>query len=339
MVITQSQAEPIESGIPVDDTRAFRRALGQFATGVTVITTSMDDNLVGMTANSFSAVSLDPPLVLWSIRKESRSLEAFRDSGHFSINVLAENQTGLSELFGRPREEQFNQVEWTPGIFGDPLFPGVIAHLQCETHEIIDAGDHYILVGRVDNYARFEGKPLLFSQGQFGIPSSFPETSQTTDSTITVSSDLIPNNEQTIFLTLLKAADRHMSRLFQQHRQEVGVTVATGQVLNRLSICPDTVENLGKKSFLGENSVEDALIELAGQNLVAAGSNGEWEITDSGREVRLALRRSAEEFNAQQLKNISAEDLAAAQRVLQALVNLDSNPDNNSASNPESEGK
>ncbi|QGU08232.1 FMN reductase (NADH) NtaB [Corynebacterium occultum] len=326
MVISHPQTltlQPIENGAPSDDVRAFRRTLGQFATGITVITTNTGEKLTGMTANSFTAVSLDPPLVLWSIRKESGSLAAFLESGHFSINILAENQNTVSEIFGRPRDEQFSQVEWIPGKFGAPLFPGSIAHLECETHEVIDAGDHHILIGRVDNYARFEGKPLLFSQGQFGVPTAFLESPQPAPAAGDPRLDL--DNEQTIFMSLLKAANQQMSQLFQEHRHQVGVTVATGRVLNQLTVRADNVEDLGRVAFLGENTVEDALIELAGQNLVAPQAEGKWAITAPGLEVQAALRRSAAEFNAQQLRDIPVEDLAAAQRVLRTLINREFN--------------
>lgn len=313
--------EPIESGNPTDDARAFRRALGQFATGVTVITTRTPEKSLGMTANSFSAVSLDPPLVLWSIRKESSSLDAFLNSGHFNINVLAEDQTGVSEVFGRPREEQFSQVEWTEGMFGGPLFPGSIAHLECATQEVIDAGDHHIIIGRVENYARFDGRPLLFSQGQFGVPGAFPAASD--DQGDNVSGSAAIGHEQAIFMTLLKAAEQRMSQLFEDHRHQVGVTVATGRILNQLSTGSDTVEALAHKTRLGQDTVEDALIELAGQNLVAARGQGSWEIIEPGREIQDALRQSAAEFNAHQLADIPAEDLAAAQRVLRILLNRD----------------
>lgn len=312
---------PVESGPPAADLRAFRRTLGQFATGVTVITTGTGEQLAGMTANSFSAVSLDPPLVLWSIRKESGSLDTFLTAGHFSINILAEDQNKVSELFGRPREDQFDQVEWLPGKFGAPLFPGAIAHLECETHQVIDAGDHHILIGRVAHYARFEGRPLLFSQGQFGVPAAFPETRRPAPAAAGSESAPTPGDEETIFMTLLKTADQRMSQLFQEHRQQVGVTVATGRVLNRLAEQADTVEDLARAALLGEDTVEDALIELAGQTLVAPQADGRWSITPPGVEVQHALRRSAAEFNAQQLKDIPEEDLLAAQRVLQILIN------------------
>lgn len=316
---------PIEHGDPADDPRAFRRALGQFATGVTVITTGTAETRVGMTANSFSAVSLDPPLVLWSIRKESGSLPAFLDSGHFSINILADHQITLSATFGRPSDDQFSRVKWVPGRFGDPLFDEAIAHLECVTHQVVDAGDHFIMIGRVENYARYEGAPLLFSQGQFGLANPFPDaptaTTAATPGDVPTQVEIDARDpENPLFMTLLKTADQKMSQLFQVHRQQVGVTVATGRVLNHLSHQPATVTELCRTASLGENAVEDALIELAGQHLVHVQPDGQWAITGQGREVQTALRRGAAEFTAAQLQGIPAEDLATAQRVLRILI-------------------
>lgn len=307
----------VEQGDPSDDARAFRRALGQFATGVTVIATSSGDQLVGMAANSFSAVSLDPPLVLWSIRKESKSVPAFLDNGHFSINVLGEDQMELSGLFGRPQPEQFTQVAWSAGRHGDPLLEGAIAHFECVSEAVLDGGDHHILVGRVERFARYEGAPLLFAQGQYGVAEGHPALTLTPTSPAAASEQ---ESEESLFLSQLKSADQHMSGLFEQHRRQVGVTPATGRVLNRLSQGSCAQGVLERETFLGENAVEDALAELTAKGQVAQGENGLWDLTAQGREVRATLRRSAEQFTADQLRGIPAEDLAAAERVLGALL-------------------
>ena len=308
---------PVEEGNPADDFRAFRRALGQFATGVTVIATSAGDEIVGMAANSFSTVSLDPPLVLWSIRKESKSLPAFLNNGHFSINVLGEDQMEVSGLFGRPQPDQFGQAKWNAGSHGDPLLEGAIAHFECVTESVVDGGDHHILIGRVERFARFDGAPLLFAQGQYGVPVAHPDAIPASASTTVNDSQ---ESEESLFLSLVKAADQHMSTLFQEHRQELGVTVATGRILNRLSQGPCAADTLELETFLGESAVEDALTELAQKGQVAQLPDGKWDLTDAGREVRGALRRSAEQFTIEQLRGIPAQDLATAERVLSTLL-------------------
>jgi flavin reductase (DIM6/NTAB) family NADH-FMN oxidoreductase RutF len=295
---------------------AFRRALGQFATGVTVVTTSADDQLVGMVVNSFSAVSLDPPLVLWSIRKESKSGPSFLENGHFGISILAEDQMEVSAVFGRPQPDQFSQVGWTAGGRGAPLMVGAIAHLECVNEAVLDGGDHHILVGRVERFARFEGAPLLFAQGQYGVAESHPALTDAPSLPAAPSRD---PSEDMLFVSLLKATDQHMSALFQEYRHEVGVTVATGRVLNRLSVGSCTQETLEQDTFLGENAVETALSDL--ERIGQVSRAGEtWALTEPGRRVQADLRRSAAQFTAQQLQGIPDKDVAAAERVLGALL-------------------
>ncbi len=112
------------------DTRAFRRALGNFATGVTVVTAATaNGRKVGVTANSFNSVSLDPPLVLWSIDKRSNSHEVFEEASHFAVNVLAADQIDLSNNFARPKDDRFAEIEYQPGEGGSPVFADCAAAL------------------------------------------------------------------------------------------------------------------------------------------------------------------------------------------------------------------
>lgn len=160
---------------PADfDSKAFRVALGGFATGVCIVTAQADDGRrVGMTINSFSSVSLDPPLVLWSIARTSQSLPVFTTVSHWAVSVLAEDQEGLSNTFARPplsaEGHRFDGVKTTAGVGGAPLIDGAIARFQCATEHLYDGGDHVIIVGRVLAFDRREGvPPLLFAQGRYG---------------------------------------------------------------------------------------------------------------------------------------------------------------------------
>ena len=118
------------------DPRAFRRALGNFATGVTVVTAATaSGRKVGVAANSFNSVSLDPPLVLWSIDKRSNSHEVFEEASHFAVNVLAADQVHLSNNFARPREDRFALIEYEPGEGGSPVFADCSARFHCEKYQ------------------------------------------------------------------------------------------------------------------------------------------------------------------------------------------------------------
>lgn len=147
--------------------RAFRDALGAFATGVTVITTLSELGHVGITANSFSSVSLDPALVLWSVAKGSRRHHAFTDGGAFAIHVMAREQDQIAEGFSN-NADAFDVADWSENPEGIRVIQGCLACFECTTEACHDAGDHTIVVGRVQRFSQRVGEPLLFSQGKYG---------------------------------------------------------------------------------------------------------------------------------------------------------------------------
>lgn len=150
---------------------ALRHALGRFATGVTVITTrTADGHVEGLTANSFAAVSLDPPLVLWSLRRASPALPRFLEARKFSVNVLGTDQHGLSRHFATPAPDKFRDVAFEQGALGCPLLPGSIAVFECIVTATIDGGDHVIFLGAVEHFATREGEPLIFATGRYCAP-------------------------------------------------------------------------------------------------------------------------------------------------------------------------
>ncbi|WP_332875207.1 flavin reductase family protein [Variovorax sp. IB41] len=161
------------------DRRDFRKALGQFSTGVTVITTrAIDGRRVGMTANSFSSVSLDPPLVLWSLARQAPSVADFTGASHFAINVLAANQHHLSRQFSTPQADKFASVDCCEGTAGVPLLEGAIARFVCRNVKQYDGGDHLIFIGEVERYDRLDGEPLVFHSGYYQVTTRHPECMQ-----------------------------------------------------------------------------------------------------------------------------------------------------------------
>jgi flavin reductase (DIM6/NTAB) family NADH-FMN oxidoreductase RutF len=158
------------------DPRELRRALGQFATGVTVVTTRGEDGRrIGVTANSFTALSLDPPLVLWCLDRTAPSLPAFQAASHFAINVLCAQQHYLSRQFSAPAEDKFAGVQCGEGPGGVPLVDGVLAHFVCRTVRQIEAGDHMIVIGEVERFESFDGEPLVFHSGAYRVATRHPE--------------------------------------------------------------------------------------------------------------------------------------------------------------------
>ena len=161
------------------DTRDLRRALGQFATGVTVVTARGGDGRpVGVTANSFTSLSLEPPLVLWCIARDAASLPAFRECTHFAVNVLSSSQHHVSRLFATAGADKFATTEVHDGPSGVPLLEGVLAHFVCRNVRQLDAGDHVIVMGEVERYETFGGEPLVFHSGSYRITTRHPELEQ-----------------------------------------------------------------------------------------------------------------------------------------------------------------
>lgn len=154
------------------DAREFRNVLGAFVTGVTVVTT-LDEhgNPFGLTANSFSSVSLDPPLVLWSQSLNAPSYPVFRDAERFAISILAEHQSHISQHFARGGVDKFAGVATEPGRSGLPLIRGAAAHLECRRVTSYPGGDHAVFLGEVEHIAQTPHRPLAFGRGRYLITS------------------------------------------------------------------------------------------------------------------------------------------------------------------------
>jgi flavin reductase (DIM6/NTAB) family NADH-FMN oxidoreductase RutF len=149
--------------------RTLRDALGQFATGVTIITTVKPDGRpAGITVNSFTSVSLEPPLVLWNLGRYSANWDAFESAEHFAVNVLAADQADVALNFAEPGRDPFTDMSFDNGAGGVPLLPGAIAQFECRLAERRDGGDHITLVGEVLAHHDYGGEPLLFHRGRFG---------------------------------------------------------------------------------------------------------------------------------------------------------------------------
>jgi flavin reductase (DIM6/NTAB) family NADH-FMN oxidoreductase RutF len=151
------------------DPRDFRNALGTYATGVTIITAvAADGKPFGLTCNSFASVSLNPPLVLWSLGMFSQGLGVFQNASHFAVNVLGASQQALASKFAKSSEEKFADVKWSPGLGGAPLLADSVANFQCRAANRYYGGDHVIFLGAVEAYAYNRSEPLLFAHGGYG---------------------------------------------------------------------------------------------------------------------------------------------------------------------------
>ena len=158
----------------------FRRVLGHFATGVTIITTTDGEKRpTGLTVSAFCSVSLDPPQILVCIDHKSQSYPALRDGDRFAVNILSSEHESVSRRFATTRLDKFEGVPFTPGVLGVPLIDGALAQLECRTVSRHVEGDHTILVGRVEEAHNAAGEPLLYYRGKYGrlAPTPSPPTS------------------------------------------------------------------------------------------------------------------------------------------------------------------
>jgi 3-hydroxy-9,10-secoandrosta-1,3,5(10)-triene-9,17-dione monooxygenase reductase component len=158
-----------DAALPAHTPDELRRALGRFATGVTIITCRDASGApMGLTANSFNALSLHPPLVLWSLRVESPSAQAFAGASHFAVNVLSAEQVALSRRFARPqRGDRFDEGEWRDGLGGAPVLAGSVAVFECRRRSHQVEGDHLLFIGEVERLREDEVPPLVYQGGHY----------------------------------------------------------------------------------------------------------------------------------------------------------------------------
>jgi flavin reductase (DIM6/NTAB) family NADH-FMN oxidoreductase RutF len=164
--------------IDAENPREIRNLLGQFATGVTVITTrSKQGRKVGMTANSFSSLSLDPPLILWSLSKTAPSLSDFVEAEHFAIHMLAQEHHELSGHFARASADKFSGIAHRDCAVGVPILKDVLATLVCRNVTQYEGGDHLIFIGQIEQYQQRQGEPLVFHAGKYRVAAAHPALS------------------------------------------------------------------------------------------------------------------------------------------------------------------
>lgn len=158
------------------DQRELRNAFSRFATGVTVITTTTSDGVnEALTANSFATLSLDPPLVLWSLKSDAPSREGFLLAKRFAINVLSAHQRKVADQFSQSGQHKFDGVEWHFGKIGCPLLDDHLAAFECNTERTIESGDHLLFIGRVERLSYGDGAALVYSTGKYCMASELPK--------------------------------------------------------------------------------------------------------------------------------------------------------------------
>lgn len=304
------------------DPQAFRAALGTFTTGVTIITTRAPDGTpVGVTANSFNSVSLDPPLVLWSLAKNARSLEAFSANQDWNVHVLSAAQEGLSGRFASQGADKFADIALDEGISKAPLLPGCTARFQCRTAFTYEGGDHVIFVGEVRAYDRSDQAPLVFQAGQYALAARKPRAE------LRLAAPPPPECSYTEDLLGYLLGRAHYQMLHALRRMIAGDALdeANFFLLSVLCIRDNlTLDEINAfVSYTGIEATPEMMAALEARRFVACEQRGKvsrFVLTADGREVALrqiALAKAQEDNLADKL---GAGDVMALKLMLKRLV-------------------
>lgn len=219
------------------DTKSFRNALGSFATGVTVITAQDDTGaLAGVTANSFNSVSLDPPLILWSIAKQSSSFAIFEQASHFAVNILAADQVDISNNFAKPSDDKFANIDHSLGLGKAPLLENCSAQFECENHQIIDGGDHWIMLGKVMAFNTSNKAPLLYAQGSYAGAVPFPSPKKAMNAA-DIFSHQPKKLESNLFYLMTQVVQKYQ-QAYQPIQESMGLSVSEARILMIIAEAP-----------------------------------------------------------------------------------------------------
>ena len=320
MDIKLNTLQAIENGDPDSDLRAFRRCLSQFATGVTVMTACNGQEMAGMSVNSFAALSLEPPLVLWSIRKESSSLKIFQEAEHYAVNILADTQVELSNLFSKGDKDKFSNVAWHKGKLGAPLLDNVICTLECSLENIVDGGDHLILIGRVRHYTRYNGTPLLFYQGRYGVANDLTALMSQSTTSHSKQDPASQCNTPVSLLRRLHYVSHLISSRFNTQRQQLGISVAEFRIYGWLNLQAMTEQELQEYIYLSQQEIKDALQEMKGRNHIEQVNTNKICLTSEGLEYARFIHQKVKDFETNLTSNIDKSDLGTALRVIDSLI-------------------
>lgn len=305
----------------VFDAKDFRRALSQFPTGVTVITTlDQAGNPVGVTASSFNSVSIDPALVLWSIDKGAHSLAAFEKAEHFIINVLGRDQVATSNNFASRGEDKFANAQYHAGIGGCPALDSYAAQFECKTWAVYEGGDHLIIVGQVVDY-RFQDsvEPLVFARGSYAISAQHPEMAKRAAAQADeAEADFVGD----YLLYLLRAGyQRFSGQLYPKLKENCNVNPEEWRILarmvNRRAIPVAELAEMVMQPEVALRQTADWMIE---KGYLEYQDDNTLSITAAGSEVAKNLQSVALSEEADLLAQLPAEHAETLKQSLKVLL-------------------
>jgi 3-hydroxy-9,10-secoandrosta-1,3,5(10)-triene-9,17-dione monooxygenase reductase component len=305
-----------------DDARRFRNALGAFATGVTIVTTRDAHGAdVGLTANSFNSVSLDPPMVLWSLAKSARSLPAFIAAGHFAVHVLAADQEELSLRFAARGVEKFAGLDLERNAAGVPLLRGCSARFQCRTAFQHEGGDHVIFVGAVEAFDHSESPPLVFHGGSYALTVRKEATQQPREESAEPDSSF----SQDFLIYLLGRAQFQLFMSLRRDLEQHGLSEAQWFALSILGVADGrSVAELDRLLWhTGHRVSQELLTSLAAAGLAELRGydpHVRVTLTDAGRRALLELVAAAKAAEAHAERNLGTAEIRLLKRALRTII-------------------
>ncbi|EEG08568.1 p-hydroxyphenylacetate 3-hydroxylase reductase component [Pseudogulbenkiania ferrooxidans] len=304
------------------DPRVFRRALGNFATGVTIMTAATPSGAkVGVTANSFNSVSLDPPLVLWSIDKRSGSYAVFDEATHFAVNILAADQIDLSNQFARPKDDKFAGIPYEIGAGGAPLFADCAARFQCEKYQQVDGGDHWILIGKVVAFDDFGRSPLVYHQGTYSMVLPHARMQKKEEDCGTPSSTFQGRLSNNLYYLMTQAVRSYQAN-YQPKQLSSGLRTSEARMLMVLE--SDT--GLGMTAVQREVAMPLREIEQAEEILKRKGlvcnDGGSYQLTEAGVAQAETLWEIAAKQQDSVFAGFSSEEVETFKKMLKAVIAL-----------------
>lgn len=305
---------------PVDlDPKALRHALGMFGTGVTIVTARDDGGTpVGVTANSFNSVSLNPPLVLWSIARSARSCAAFMQARHWNVHVLSAEQQALSNRFARQGEDKFAGVDLDGGMTEAPLLRGCSARFQCRLRFTYDGGDHIILVGEVLGFDRSEQAPLLYVTGNYAIASPRSPAVSTAQG---VAGGNGPFTEDLLGF-LLGRAHLLYTHAFRPALTARGLDDADFYILSLMALRQplDERELRAHLGFTGIDLSAVTMHRLVERGLVRADERGHYRLTSHGQGLLMGALAACKAVQEDLIDRIGAIEVASLRNLLKRVI-------------------
>jgi flavin reductase (DIM6/NTAB) family NADH-FMN oxidoreductase RutF/DNA-binding MarR family transcriptional regulator len=327
-VLAMNRIHPTSRSLPPSDPAHFRQCLSRFATGVTVVATRGDDGrFVGLTANSFNSLSLDPPLILWSLGTKAASVDAFKGQRYFSVSVLAFDQIAVARRFATRLVDRFQGVDVHEGLDGIPLIGGAVAWFECERRTQYLHGDHWLFIGEVKRCAMSDGSPLIFRHGEFAVA----EAIDAEPTPLQAAPPALEPGDQPFYeeyLPYLLARAGHQVALgFHRQLRLHGLNMLSWRVLAALSTRDDwTIGDLCAVCLAKQPTVSKLVDRLLQQRLVSRRDDPTdarrvlVSLTSTGRDRIAPVLQDAAAFNLSLLGRYPTDALTGMKTLLRDMI-------------------